>query len=561
MHSRIRELLRCLDRQRRTLHAAFLAVESLRPGRWTVSGRRSDADVRHQAVFQMRTARSGARFLLKLSLSLLLATSAGAVAGPQDSKDNPVAGTPTPALSKALTVSLKLQDDSPFAGVANLRVTSAEGKEVSGAPSGADGETVYADIPPGKYTVEANAPGFFPVRQETQIEPGNRIHQVFLIMKPMPVPAAAEPFVPATALTGKAKQIAWVPPDIDAVVPNVEKGVECPLPQVVSGVGQRMKELVDNLQKFDATEHMENFVVDSKGLRGKADERTFDYIVNVKVSEGQLAGLEEYRNSSLDPKLFPDKFATTGLPTMALAFHPAIVSEFNLTCEGLGQWDGHPAWQVHFVQRPDRPNRLRSYMIEGADYPVALKGRVWIDAANFQIRHFESELINPVDEIGLTQERITINYGPVEFRGRTEQLWLPLFAELYWERGARRLYRRHTYSDFKLFEVASNQVIEDPEGSYCFMNTSDHDVAGILIVSPIPGGSAQAASVRFTIPAGQSVCKLIGPGKDVNMAVDAIGSATFMHNGRAGSIKANANLVKESALDLVPETDPATVKP
>jgi Carboxypeptidase regulatory-like domain len=561
MHPRTRELLGCLDRQQRILRAASVAAAPSRLGRSAVPEHQSDAAGRHRAVFKTRTARHRALGLFGLSLVLLLATSVGVAAAPQESKDNSPAGSPAPALSKALTVSLRLLDDSPFAGVANVRVTSPEGQEVSGVPSGADGETDFANIPPGKYTVEANAPGFLPVRQETQIEPGNRVHQVFLIMKPMPVPAAAEPFVPATAPTGKAKQIAWVPPDIDAVVPAVEKGVECPLPQVVSGVGRRMKELVDNLQKFDATEHMENFPVDSKGVRGKADERTFDYIVNVKVSEGQVAGLEEYRNGSLDPKLFPDKFATTGVPTMALAFHPAIVSEFSLTCEGLGQWDSHPAWQVHFAQRPDRPNRLRSYLIEGRDYPVALQGRVWIDAATFQIRHFESELINPVDEIGLTQERITINYGPVEFRGRTEQLWLPLFAELYWERGARRLYRRHTYSDFKLFEVASNQVIEDPEGSYCFMNTSDHDIAGILIVSPVAGGSAQVASVRFTIPAGQSVCKLIGLGKDVNMPVDAIGSATFMHNGRAGSIKANANLVRESALDLVPETDPATVKP
>jgi hypothetical protein len=558
MHPHKRELLGYFDRRHRVLPAACVPLEPVRPAE---PEQRLAASQRHRTVFRTRTVRHGSLAILPISILLLLATSAGVAAAPQDSKDNSPAGSSAPALSKALTVSLRLQDDSPFAGVANLRVTSPEGQEAPGVPSGADGETVFADIPPGKYTVEANAPGFVPVRQETQIEPGNRIHQVFLIMKPMPVPAAPEPFVPAPALTGKAKQIAWVPPDIDAVVPAVEKGVECPLPQVVSGVGLRMKELVDNLQKFDATEHMENFVVDSKGVRGKADERTFDYIVNVKVSDGQLAGLEEYRNSSLDPKLFPDKFATTGLPTMALAFHPAIVSEFKLSCEGLGQWDGHPSWQVHFIQRPDRPNRLRSYSIEGTDYPVALKGRVWIDAATFQIRHFESELIDPVDEIGLTQERIAINYGPVEFRGRTEQLWLPLFAELYWERGARRLYRRHTYSGFKLFEVASNQVIEDPEGSYCFMNTSDHDVAGILIVSPVPGGSAQTASVRFTIAAGQSVCKLIGLGKDVNMPVDAIGSATFMHNGRAGSIKANANLVKESALDLVPETDPATIKP
>jgi hypothetical protein len=449
-----------------------------------------------------------------------------------------------------------MPDDSAFIGVANVRVISREGHEAAGVPSGSDGETIFTDIPPGTYTVEASAPGFLAIRQETQIEPGNRVHTLFLIMKPRPWPATAvELSVRAVAPAAAAS---WIPPGIDDVVPNVEKGVECPLPQVVSGVGRRMKELVDNLQRFDATEHVEHFAVNATGSRGKPEVRTFDYIVTVKLSEGRVAELTEYRNGSLDPKQFPAKIATTGLPTMALAFHPAIVSEFNLACEGLGQWDGHPAWEVHFAQRP---NRLHFYMHLNTYYPIALKGRVWIDAGTYQIRHFESELMNPVPEIELKRERIAIDYGPVQFRTHTQQLWLPLVAELYWEQGGRRIYRRHTYSDFKIFDVESAQQIQVPEGSYCFMNTSDRDIAGILIVSPASGISAEAVSVRFTIPPGQSVCKLIGPGKDVSLPVDEIGSATFMHNGPTGSIKADANLVKESALDLVPETDIAAIKP
>ena len=503
----------------------------------------------------------GAPALLRFSLLLLLFP-ARLAAAPQNSKDNSRAGSPSQAGSAGLTVSLRTQDDSAFIGVANVRVMSRGGHEVVGVPSGSDGETIFTNIPPGTYTVEASAPGFLAVRQETQIQPGNHVQTLYLIMKPKPwPPTAVEPSVATVAPAAAANPVSWVPPGIDDVVPNVEKGVECPLPQVVSGVGRRMEELVENLQKFDATELMENFPVDAKGLRGKPEVRTFDYVVTVTVSEGQVADLEEYRNGSLDPKQFPAKFATTGLPTMALAFHPAMVSEFNLVCEGLGQWDGHPAWQVHFAQRPDRPNRLRSYLIENTHYPIALKGRVWIDAATYQMRHFESELMNPITEISLTQERIAIDYGPVKFRNHTQQLWLPLFAELYWERGARRLYRRHTYSDFKIFEVGSTQQIQAPEASYCFMNTSDHDIEGIFIVSPASGISVKAASVRFTIPPGQSVCKLVGSGKDVSIPVDDIGSATFMFNGPEGSIKANANLVKESALDLVPETDLTAIKP
>ena len=79
------------------------------------------------------------------------------------------------------------------------------------------------------------------------------------------------------------------------------------------------------------------------------------------------------------------------------------------------------------------------------------------------------------------------------------------------------MYRRHTYSDFEIFGVETTQLPRN--SSYCFMNTSDRDIAMILIVSPVSPLRAEAASVRFTIPPGSSVCKQVGLGKDVSRPV------------------------------------------
>ena len=374
-------------------------------------------------------------------------------------------------------------------------------------------------------------------------------------LRPSPLEAALSvpPFV--TLVAASPDPTPWTPPDIDKVVPSVEAGVACPLPQVVSGVGRRMKDLVENLQKFDATEHVEHFNVDADGSRGRPETRTFDYVVTVTLSDSGVFRLTEYRNGSLDPSQFPAQIATTGLPAMALIFHPSQVSDFNLTCEGLGQWHGRPAWQIHFAQRPDRPNRIRAYVIGQRYYPVPLKGRVWIDPTNYQVLRFESQLMKPVPEIELTQEYLTIDYGPVKFQTRKQEVWLPLDAEVYSERGMHRFYRRHTFSNFSLFEVESAQQIQAPKQSYCFRNANDQDIAGVLTVSPVAGVSAKPVSVRFTIPSGQSVCKIVGPGEDVNMPADAIDSATFAYDGPAGSITVEANLAKESVLNLVPGTD------
>lgn len=381
-------------------------------------------------------------------------------------------------------------------------------------------------------------------------------------LKPIPLEAqlSAPPFMTLAAAIPNPTPAPWTPPDIDNVVPDVQAGVACSLPQVLNGVGRTMKDLVENLQRFDATENVEHFNVDAAGSRGKPETRLFDYVVTVTLSDSGVFRLSEYRNGSLDPSLFPAQIATTGLPAMALIFHPSQVSDFNLTCEGLGQWHGRPVWQVHFAQRPDRPNRIRAYVIGQHYYPVPLKGRVWIDAANDQVLRFESELMKPVPEIELTQEYLTIDYGPVQFQTRKQQVWLPLDAEIYSERGKRRFYRRHTFSNFKVFEVDSAQQIQAPKQSYCFRNANDRSIAGTLTISPIAGASAQPVSVRFTIPSGKSVCKIVGPGRDVSMSADEIDSATFVYDGPEGAITADANLAKETVLNLVPGTRSAPAR-
>jgi len=149
----------------------------------------------------------------------------------------------------------------------------------------------------------------------------------------------------------------------------------------------------------------------------------------------------------------------------------------------------------------------------------------------------------------------------VRFHTHDEELWLPLDAEVYWERQGRRFYRRHAFSEFKVFEVDSAQQINAPKESYCFKNTTDRDIDGVLTVSPISGVPSKVISLQFTIPSGRSVCKLVGPGNDVSMVATEVGSAVFRHNGLDGSIMADANLVQASTLDLIAEGGLATFTP
>ena len=82
----------------------------------------------------------------------------------------------------------------------------------------------------------------------------------------------------------------------------------------------------------------------------------------------------QIRNSS--PPILP----TTGMPAIALLFHPLLAPDFKFSCEGLGDWEGNAAWQVHFEQRSDRPGQSSlAYAADGKCSSLALKGRAWID--------------------------------------------------------------------------------------------------------------------------------------------------------------------------------------
>ena len=239
---------------------------------------------------------------------------------------------------------------------------------------------------------------------------------------------------------------------------------------------------------------------------------------------------------------------------MALIFHPALASDFEFRCEGLGQWAGRSVWQVHFVQRPDHPIRIRSYSVGGRSAGLPLQGRVWIDPGSYQVLRLESELIRPIPEVGLTHEHFTIDYEPVQFRSTGQQLWLPQTAELYVERKGKRFYRRHIYSDFMLFNVDASQNIQTPRESFSFTNLSDRAINGQLIVERRDAGNGDPVTLWFAVPAHERVFKLVGPGKDINLPISAVGDATFIHEGDAEAIKVDTHLARAGTLDVLSKT-------
>lgn len=258
-----------------------------------------------------------------------------------------------------------------------------------------------------------------------------------------------------------APALDWAPPQVDAPVSSVSTAQPCALPDVLKKAGQRADELVNHLQNFDAHEQISFEQTDSQGMTEKSMEAKFDYLVDFGEHSGHK--LHETRTlvaATGDREL--SGLVDVGLPALAMIFHPALQSDYEMRCEGLAPWNNHPAWVVYFEQRKGKRPRTVSMGTAMNVYPVSLKGRAWIAADSGQIMHLETNLVEGVIALQLRANAVSVDYGPVKFHTQSPEVWLPQSAVAYTEYFERRTIIRHTFSDFQLFSVRTQQVIQTP---------------------------------------------------------------------------------------------------
>jgi len=259
----------------------------------------------------------------------------------------------------------------------------------------------------------------------------------------------------------------WLPPDVDEKIPPVEEGASCVLNDVVQKAGQQLQKFTHDVDRFTATESLTHESINRYGIASSPEKRKFDYLVSIQEIRQGYLGVTEYRNGGGAQAQFPEGLVTNGLPALVLVFHPYYAPNYEMTCEGLARTNAGLAWQVHFRQIPGRPNELKTYQfgLNGPSYAVALKGRAWISADNYQIVRMETDIVKPMPEIKLLAEHTVIEYGPVTFQKDNVNLWLPQSAEVYFAWRGRQVHRRHSFSNYMLFAIDDKERIEAPKNT------------------------------------------------------------------------------------------------
>ena len=264
--------------------------------------------------------------------------------------------------------------------------------------------------------------------------------------------------VPAPPLSVKP----WHPPGIDDVKPSTVAGVICPAAEVLEKSGKRVEELVADVSRFAAVEDLFHQSLDSYGIATRTQTRKYNYVAAISETSSGYLEVDEFRTDTMTIQEFPDEIASNGFAALALVFHPRIRDDFEMTCEGLGDWKGEATWLIRFRQRADRLNHMHSYRIGKQTYEVGLKGRAWITADKFEIARIEAEMIQPMPEIQLLSEHQAVEYGPVPFPKKNTTLWLPKTAEIYFDFRKHHYYRRHSFDHYMLFAVDTEEKRKEP---------------------------------------------------------------------------------------------------
>jgi tetratricopeptide (TPR) repeat protein len=266
---------------------------------------------------------------------------------------------------------------------------------------------------------------------------------------------------------------AWGPPGVDDVKPSVAAGLPCPHDQVIEMSGKRVQQLVQNVSQFAAIEDLLHERLDRFGNPTTKVNRQFDYLATISENPPGYFNINEDRMVRSGLSDTPDGIITRGFMGLAMIFHPDMRDDFQMTCEGLGQWQGQATWLMYFRHRDDKPSRYGQFTSNNQPYAVKLKGRAWISADNFEIVRMESELSGPVGQLSVQHQ--VVEYGPVHFKKENADLWLPKTVDLYLEINRRQYYRRHSFDRYVLFSVNTEEELHSPKAEPDNTLVPDHD--------------------------------------------------------------------------------------
>jgi len=80
-----------------------------------------------------------------------------------------------------------------------------------------------------------------------------------------------------------------------------------------------------------------------------------------------------------------------------------------------------------------------------------------------EVLRLETTLMHDIPDMNIMGGTISVDYAPVGIESKKLQLWLPKRIEAYWQISSHKVILYHTFDNFKVFSVDTQQNIEKPK--------------------------------------------------------------------------------------------------
>jgi hypothetical protein len=227
--------------------------------------------------------------------------------------------------------------------------------------------------------------------------------------------------------------------------------------------GSTVSAFLDTISEVNCTEHVTQEKIADNGKTMEKRESTFDYLVLLSDTGGQL-NLVESRVAADSNKKAHEKsplLVSNGFSMLLLVFHPYYSAgfQFRLASEDAGSRGGLAEVTFQHVPGARSPAALA---LRGREYPLEISGTAWIDPRTGVIEKITARIGTEMEDVGLRAMNSEIEYAPISFQTAPGTYWLPAHAIVEVQSRHQHWRNTHVFSAYKRFSVKTKEQVSRP---------------------------------------------------------------------------------------------------
>jgi hypothetical protein len=187
-------------------------------------------------------------------------------------------------------------------------------------------------------------------------------------------------------------------------------------------------------------------------------ESVFDYLILMETV-GDEFNVQESRLEKSRPQKDPPQalLATTGFAVMQVVFHPHFQSSYKFEEMAPETSDGI-AWRRLRFEHLAGHSSPTVLEVKGREYPIAWRGTAWLHPATGAVRRIQTELREPLPDIGLLSLSSVVDYDAAS---SLIPVWVPRLAVVEARTAHQHWRNQHEFSAYRRFEVNVQQKLQE----------------------------------------------------------------------------------------------------